>query len=137
MKFLIVLSILFTGITFGLNAQSKATPAPSLEVYYFHATGRCVTCLAVEENTQKFLESNFKPEMQSGVIKFTAFNVDEEKNKALVEKYQISFSTLLIINLKDQKPVVTDFTNNAFKYAHTNPTKYSQLLVAEIQKNLN
>lgn len=114
------------------QAQTKKSNEKLL-VYYFHATNRCVTCNAVENVTKEVLNNNFKKEMSNGTIKFASFNVDEEVNKALVEKYQITFSTLLIINTKGKK---TDFTNTAFQYAKSNPTKYQELLKAEIAKNL-
>jgi hypothetical protein len=59
--------------------------------------------------------------------------VDEDANKALVEKYQIGYSTLLIIKADGTK---TDFTNTAFQYAKANPTKYKELLKTEIDKQL-
>ncbi len=129
--FLIVLfSTMFLSIT---QAQTKTTSNNKLLVCYFHATNRCVTCNAVENNAKALLEKSYKTEVDNGTIKFVSFNIDEDVNKLVVEKYQVAFSTLLIIKADGTK---TDFTNTAFSYAKNNPSKYKELLKAEIDKNL-
>jgi len=117
-----------------IQAQTSKKPSGTkLEIYYFHSTNRCVTCNAVESNAKALLQESFKSQADKGNIKFASINIDDKANKALVEKYQISYSTLLIIKSNGKK---TDFTNTAFQYAKNNPTKYKELLKAEINKNL-
>ncbi|MFQ3578821.1 MAG: nitrophenyl compound nitroreductase subunit ArsF family protein [Bacteroidales bacterium] len=131
---LFVSSLFSTMFLFCSQAQTKTTTSnEKLLVYYFHATNRCVTCNAVENVAKELLNENFKTEIDNGTIKFASYNIDEEVNRALVKKYQIGFSTLLIIKADGTK---TDFTNTAFQYARSNPTKYKELLKAEIDKNL-
>lgn len=118
------------------NVYSQQNPTGSktkLEVLYFHATMRCPTCNAVEDNARKLLEKDFKTQLDNGTIKFNSYNVDESVNKALVERYQITFSTLLLISSNGTK---TDLTGKGFQYALANPVKYESLLKAEIEKNL-
>ena len=109
------------------NSKSK------LQVFYFHATIRCPTCNAIEKNTQKLLEESFKSQMDNGLIRFASFNIDKRENRALIEKYQISYTNLLLIRADGTK---TDFTYTAFDCAYAEPTKYAELLKAEIEKNL-
>ncbi len=104
-----------------------------LEVLYFHVTERCPTCLSIENNTKKVLDENFKTQMDSGIIKFTSYNIEEKANKSLIEKYQISYLTLLLIRSDGTK---TDFTNTAFKYADAKPAEFEELLKAEIDNSL-
>jgi len=113
--------------------QSKTNSNAKLEVLYFHVTERCPACLSIENNTKKVLDDNFKTQMDNGIIKFTSYNIEEKTNKSLVEKYQISYLTLLIIKSDGTK---TDFTNTAFQYADAKPAKFEELLKAEIDKNL-
>lgn len=113
--------------------QTKTNSNAKLEVLYFHTTESCPACLAIENNTKKVLADNFKNKMDNGIIKFTSYDIDEKINKSLVEKYQISYLTLLIIKSDGTK---TDFTNTAFQYADTKPAKFEELLKAEIDKNL-
>jgi hypothetical protein len=115
---------------------TKSTSEAKLEVLYFHSTYRCVTCNAVENNAKKLIEENYKAQLDNGTIKFASYNVDDEANKTLAEKYQISSSTLLIINKYGKKEIKTDFTDIAFQYANTNPGKYAELLKTEIDKNI-
>lgn len=117
----------------GLQAQTKAA---SLEVYYFHGTNRCPTCNAIESNAKKVLNDSYKSQIANGTIKFTSFNLDDKANEALVKKYEISFSTLLIIKKTGAKEQKSDLTDMAFQYARTNPAKYANLLKAELDKNL-
>ena len=100
--------------------QAQTNSDAKLEVIYFHTSLRCPACITIEENTKKVLYEKFKTQIDSGIIKFTACNIDEKANKSLVEKYQISYLTLLIIKADGTK---TDFTDSAFKYADTKPEK--------------
>lgn len=118
------------------QSQTNQTPSHSnakLEVIYFHTSERCPACIAIENNTKKVLDELYKAQIDSGIIKFTTCNIDEKENKVLVEKYQVSYLTLLIIKADGTK---TDFTDNAFKYADTNPGKFMELLKAQIDKSL-
>jgi hypothetical protein len=107
-----------------------------LEIIYFHATNRCPTCNAVENNAKQLLEENFKQQMNNGEISFKSLNFDEKENKSITEKYQVSFSTLLLINHQNGKETLNDFTETAFMYAKNEPEKYKALLKDEINKIL-
>lgn len=151
-KISLLLVILGLSLNFSCNNSSKnnddkdkdsttteynvSAEKSEIQVMYFHATNRCVTCNAAEDNTLALLFESFKNEMETGKISFESINIDEEKNNNLTEKYQVSFSTLLIINNKIAEPVVTDFTEPAFKYALNSPDKYAELLKQEISKQL-
>jgi hypothetical protein len=126
-------------ITFFLSCRQSPTnqtlshSKAQLEVIYFHTSERCPACIAIENNTKKVLDDLYKAQIDRGIIKFTSCNIDDRTNKALVEKYQVSYLTLLIIKPDGTK---RDFTDNAFKYADTNPEKFMDLLKAEIDKSL-
>jgi hypothetical protein len=131
--FIVILNAGFMSCSEGQAKQDSTTSTAKLEVLYFHGTYRCETCNAVENNTEKFIIEDYKKQLSEGIIKFGAYNLDDKENKALVEKYQISFSTLLLVK---SDGTVTDFTNTAFQYAHTDPEKYAELLKTEIDKQL-
>jgi len=48
-----------------------------IEVYYFHYSHRCQTCVAVEEETIKALNELYPAEMKSGTITFQSIDMDE------------------------------------------------------------
>lgn len=115
--------------------SDKWTPDPDavLNVCFFHLTDRCEACTAIETNTKQVLEEHFKEQIESGKIKFYSFNIDKKENKAVAEKYRISYTSLLLLRADG---TYTDFTNNAMNYAFMNPEKYEELLKSEISKNL-
>jgi hypothetical protein len=119
-------------------AQDKpvTTKQAKLEVYYFHATRRCATCMAIEDNTKKTLDTYFAAEIKDGTIKFNVVNVDEKKNKALAEKYEASGSALFLTKLDQGKEQKTDMTDFAFSYGRNNPEKFMAGLKDKINELL-
>jgi len=135
-----VLLLLASGITSQLSQAQQVTGknvSPKIEVVYFHAPNRCPSCVANETQTKQVLEKHFKSEINTGQVSFVSLDLKEDKNKALVEKYEIVFPTLLILKKQDNKEVKTDYTNTAFDYAFSEPDKYEKLLEAEILNQLN
>ena len=104
-----------------------------LRVWFFHPTTRCESCTAIEENTKKILGEHFKNQIENGIIKFRSFNIDNRENRAITEKYQISYTSLLLVRADG---TFTDFTNTSMNYASMNPEKFEELLKSEIYKNL-
>ncbi|MFH1000224.1 MAG: nitrophenyl compound nitroreductase subunit ArsF family protein, partial [Bacteroidota bacterium] len=105
-----------------LNKIKQGKIAPNeVKVYYFHATRRCETCLAVENVSIKAVE-----EYYGDKVFFESIN--RETDKLLVNKYQISGQTLLII--KGDKKV--DLTNDAFLNALSNPDKLKSKIKSTI-----
>jgi hypothetical protein len=102
---------------------SENQDTSQVKVYYFHATRRCATCNAVEETTKEALA-----EYYGDKVSFESINREEEKDNALVKQYEISGSTLLIIN-GDKK---VDLTNDGFLNARTNPEKFKSKLKSTI-----
>jgi len=133
MLIMLLFSNLFFTVGYAQIKQNSTNSKAKLEIIYFHATMRCPTCNAIEDNARKLLERDYRTQLDNGTIKFNSYNVDESVNKALVEKYQITFSTLLLINSDGTK---TDLTTTGFQYGLANPVKYEKLLKAEIDKNL-
>jgi hypothetical protein len=117
--FISTLLCLIIGTTlFAQNAVKK------LEVIYFHATRRCPSCMAIEENTRKTLNTYFADQVKNGTVVLTIVNVDEAKNKTIAEKYEASGSALFLTKTAYGKESRTDMTEFAFSYARTNPEKF-------------
>lgn len=126
---LIALTLVMTSMVFG----QKAT---KLQVVYFHAKYRCATCISIEENTKKTLNTYFAAQLKDGTIKFQVLDVSDKKNENLAEKYEASGSSLFLTKLNGTKETTTDFTNYAFSYSHNQADKFIAGLKAEIEKNL-
>ena len=127
----IVFSLTFYSCNNNPAIQQQDDSDAELRVYFFHLTARCTACNAVETETQVILNEYFKAQIDSGIIKFRSFNIDKKENKNIVEKYQISYTSLLLISADG---TITDFTSTSLNYASLNPTRFEELLKAEINK---
>ena len=106
------------------SVDKDSITANTIQVYYFHGSIRCHTCVSVDENTHQYLKELYPAKMDKGDIVFKSINIDEGERPDLVKKYQIYGQTLLFI--KGDK--VIDLTDDAFKYVTTNPEKWKQIV---------
>lgn len=129
-KFLTIISVLI------LSISAFSQKAAKLQIVYFHAEHRCPTCLSIEANTKKTLNTYFAKMVKDGTIKLRVLNVEDTKNQKLVEKYQAEGSALYLTSIAGKKETTTDFTNFAFSYSRNEPEKFIAGLKTEIEKNL-
>jgi hypothetical protein len=92
-----------------------------LQIYYFHATNRCPTCNSIETNVKQVLETNYKAELEKGLINFKVMCVDDASNKALAEKYQAAGAALHLIKIENGVEKDNDLTEYAFSYSRNQP----------------
>lgn len=128
----ILLAAILVIATFAVSAQ-KTT---KLKIIYFHSERRCPTCISIEDNTKKTLNTYFAKEVKEATIVFQSINAEEDKNQKLVEKYEADGSSLYLTKINGSKEKTTDFTNFAFSYSRNQPEKFIAGLKAEIEKNL-
>jgi hypothetical protein len=116
-----------------VNKQEVTQIASSLKVnvYYFHFTRRCATCMAVEENARKAVEALFPNEVRSGEYLFTDLNLDETSAKGIADKLGVGGQTLLVVR-GDKK---IDITSSAWLAAH-DPEKMKVEIKSGIDKVL-
>jgi len=107
-----------------------------LKIVYFHAVHRCPTCISIEDNTKKTLNTYFANQLKDGTITLQVLNVEEEKNQKLVEKYKAEGSSLYLTRINGKNENTTDFTNFAFSYSRNQADKFIAGLKAEIEKKL-
>jgi len=127
---IIILAVIISSF-FSANSQTpKATKViakPSkVEVYYFHYTRRCVTCQAVETETQKSILALYPLQAKKGLITFKSINLDDKSSEAIAAKCKAEGQSLLITSSNKR----VDLTDKAFMYAKSNPAK----LKAELKK---
>lgn len=111
-----------------INAQTTGKSTGSMSsvkvaAYYFHLTSRCVTCKAVEAEAKKSLEALYGEK-----VSFQSINLEDDANKAIVEKLQISGQTLLLVK-GDHK---INLTNEGFMYARNNPPKFKSIIKEKV-----
>ena len=65
-----------------------------LEIYHFHATSQCYSCVTVGAYAEETVNTYFKDELEKGVIVFDHINVELPENQELVKKYGATGSSL-------------------------------------------
>jgi len=121
-----------------VNAQGNKKSAGKdqgqgkIEVYYFHFTARCHTCLNVEAKAKEAVEMLYPDLLQQGKISFQSINLDDESSKGLAQKLNVYGQTLLIV--KDDKKV--NLTNEGFMYANSNPQKLTAIIKEKVDELL-
>jgi hypothetical protein len=131
--FLCIAMILFSCKTqTNENQTSESVASNDVQVYYFHNTKRCATCNAVENETRVALEMFYKDQMTTGTMEFTSLNLEEDQGKEMAQSLRVSGQTLLITRGDSH----VNLTNEGFMNARTNPTKFHEILKAQIDKLL-
>ena len=131
--FLFTATILFSCKTqTAENQTAESVASNDVQVYYFHNTKRCATCNAVEDETKVALEIFYKDQMTAGTMEFTSLNLEDEKGKEMAKSLHVSGQTLLIT----KGDTHVNLTNEGFMNARTNPTKFHEILKAQIDKLL-
>jgi hypothetical protein len=112
-----------------VHEEITVSAGDKVEVYYFHFSRRCVTCIAVENKTQEAISALYPEEYSKGLITFSSVNLEDEKNKPLAERAKVTGQALVIISGDFKK----DLTAEGFMYANNNFEKFK----AEIQKTVD
>jgi len=90
--------------------ETKPTPsvntslpsgAEKIEVFVFHATQRCISCINIGKYTKSVIEEKFPEELKSGKITFREVNIDLSENKKMAKDYSVTGSALFINAIKD------------------------------------
>lgn len=107
----------------------QLTEASVVNVYYFHGKQRCKTCLAVEKVAKETIEKAYADNKN---VRFIEINTEDKANSTLVEKYQITWSALIIE--KDDSRI--DITKESFVNAVNNPDVLTELIKKEVNARL-
>jgi len=77
----------------------------TINVYYFHGTRRCKTCLAIESKARAVIEKAFADEMKAEVITWQAIDTDLKENKHFEKEFDLMFSSVIVTKVKNGKQV--------------------------------
>jgi hypothetical protein len=87
-----------------------AKPAEKIQVFLFHATQRCSSCIAIGKFAKETVEQKFSEEIKSGKIEFREINIDLPENKELATKFKATGSSLFINPIIDGKDNIKEDT---------------------------
>ena len=116
-------AVLLSVMAYGQNEEIKSKKS-ELDIYYFHRTQRCQTCLSIEENTKKTLDQYFADELKEGTINFHVIDYEGDENKELIEKYKADAPALYLTKVKKGKETSIDLTDFAFDNSLHNADKF-------------
>ena len=117
-------------------AENQQTKKDVVEVLYFHGAQRCATCMAIEKHTKALIESAYAEPLKSGKLVFRSVDITQEE--ALAEKYEVSWSSLILVDYdKSGKERATNLTEFAFGNARTASDKFKEGLSEQITEMLN
>ncbi len=78
------------------SLQSNLSNNITVEIYHFHGTSQCFSCIKVGELAEKTVNTYFKNELESGKLVFGHINGELPKNQNLVSKYGATGSSIWI-----------------------------------------
>ena len=85
------------------DSGDPALPKDYVTLYYFHGTIRCQTCLDMESNAKKVLETYFSSRVEDGTLRWQVVNIDLPENYHFVDEYIIMYNTLVIQSYKNNE----------------------------------
>jgi hypothetical protein len=120
-------------VSCGGSTEKKSTETAKVEVaetakvtvYYFHGKQRCKTCIGVQKVAEEAISEKFGGNDE---VKFVEVDFSESANAALADKYEISFSSLVVAT--DAEHI--DITEFAFANALSNPDTLKETLTSEV-----
>ena len=89
------------------NREEKQK-AEKVEVFVFHSTHRCASCVTMGKYAGETINEYFQPELRNGKIEFREINVDLPENKELANKFKAAGSSLFINAISDGKDNITE-----------------------------
>ena len=107
-----------------------------IEVLYFYGAQRCITCRSIEANTAALLDSLYSKEKADGKIVYKTIDISEKENEAIVDKYEVTWSSLFVNGWKDGKESVNNMTEFSFSNARNNPEKFKEGIKNKIDELL-
>ncbi len=121
--FLVLASLIVSGCSNSqqINGSSVADAVEpievdKLEIYHFHGTHQCYSCITVGDYAEETVNTYFADELKSGKIVFGHINGELAENRDLVAKYRVNSASLWIgTYTKDGKFIAEQNTNVWYK----------------------
>ena len=121
--FLFVLSLSCSSQTNKQGEIDEIKNPQKVEVFYFHYTRRCATCVAVEKVSREAVA-----ELYGDKVSFSDFNLDDDNGKSKGQELKVPGQTLLIV----AGDTTIDITNEGFMNARSNPEKLKAIIKEKI-----
>ena len=77
-------------------ATEKILKVTKVEIYHFHRTSQCSSCIRLGELAEETVKTYFPTELESGKVVFGHINIELPENKEIVDRYGPAGSSLYI-----------------------------------------
>ncbi|HZX45214.1 MAG TPA: nitrophenyl compound nitroreductase subunit ArsF family protein [Candidatus Nanoarchaeia archaeon] len=114
---------------------AAASPVEKVEVYHFHGTNQCSSCIAVGKLAEETVNAYFADELKTGKVAFAHINYDLLENKELASKYGVTGSSLWI-GVYDKQGFHAEQNTNVW-YKINNKKDYMDYLKETIEQKLS
>ncbi|MCH5224243.1 MAG: thioredoxin [Muribaculaceae bacterium] len=114
-----------------------ATEASDIEVIYFFGNLRCSSCVAMQKYAKEAIDSAFADQIKDGIINFKSVDITTPEGEKLADLFEVSSSSLYIVDNNPDKPEKVDMTAFGFRNARTNRQVYKQGIIDQINKFLD
>lgn len=128
--------VLCMGLTACQNGDAKKNELESqkdgVEVLYFHGKQRCATCVAIERETKAVVDGQFADAVESGALDMRVIDITKPENEAIADKYEITWSSLVVVKREGGEEQAENLTKFAFANARSKPEVFRSELAAKI-----
>ena len=118
------------------TANAAESVKDHVEVIYFHGKQRCATCMAIEKEAKAVVEQQFANDVKNGKVVFRTIDISDPKNEGLVNKYEVSWSSLYLTSFKNGKETRQNLTDFGFGNARSKPEVFKKGLAEKINAAL-
>lgn len=139
LKYVMMAVLVALPFAFGYAQAKKAiakSATPIVEVLYFHGPQRCRTCVALQKAAKELVNAEFAKELKSGRVKFREIDLSSKEGEKLGDKYEIAWSSLVVVRKQGKKEKSADLTDDGFRYAVKNKAKIQSILQRKINEYL-
>lgn len=109
----------------GSSCQSEQTADVTFEdglhVLYFHGAKRCPTCMSIEKNVQDLIKAQYAKQVADQKLYVHVIDYSKEPGKSLANQFQVSFSSLVLLNKQGDKVNAGNATRFAFSTSRRQP----------------
>ena len=117
-----------------IAANRASAKAATVEVVVFHGVKQCQTCQALKKNSQEVATEVAKTLGVGKKVVYKVVDFSKPENKKLAEKYQIAWTSLLLIKHgADGKETVKNLSEYAIENARTNTEAFRKTLSEDIR----
>lgn len=92
-----------------------------LHVLYFHGAKRCPTCMSIEKNVQDLIKAQYAQHVADKKLYVHVIDYSKEPGKSLATQYQVSFSSLILLNKQGGQVSDGNATRFAFSTSRRQP----------------